>query len=91
LHSAASQTSADDSSVPPIYPAMAKSQHVAGDVRVDALVDANGRVITMKLSLARLCCTRRPWTPCANGSISRHLKRQACLDAPYVTIQFRLQ
>src|SRR6266850_5970665 len=37
------------SSVPPIYPAMAKSQHVAGDVRVDALVDANGRVIAMKV------------------------------------------
>jgi TonB family protein len=37
------------SSVPPIYPALAKTQHVAGDVRVDALVDVNGRVTTMKV------------------------------------------
>jgi TonB family protein len=37
------------SSVPPAYPALARTQHVAGDVRVDALIDANGRVSTMKV------------------------------------------
>jgi protein TonB len=37
------------SSVPPAYPALAKAQHVAGDVRIDALIDANGRVTTMKV------------------------------------------
>jgi protein TonB len=37
------------SSVPPTYPAMARTQHVAGDVRVDALIGANGRVSSMKV------------------------------------------
>ncbi len=37
------------SSLPPVYPALAKSQHVSGDVRIDALIDANGRVTTMKI------------------------------------------
>ena len=37
------------SSVPPVYPPIAKSQHVAGDVRIDALIDANGRVSSMKV------------------------------------------
>ena len=37
------------SSVPPTYPALARNQHVSGDVRVDALIDANGRVTTMKV------------------------------------------
>jgi protein TonB len=37
------------SSVPPVYPTLAKTQHVAGDVRIDALIDATGRVTTMKV------------------------------------------
>jgi TonB family protein len=37
------------SSVAPVYPAIAKSQRVAGDVRVDALIDANGQVSSMKV------------------------------------------
>jgi TonB family protein len=37
------------SSVPPVYPAMAKTQHISGDVTVDALIDATGRVTTMKV------------------------------------------
>jgi TonB family protein len=37
------------SSVPPAYPAMAKSQHISGAVTIDALIDANGRVTTMKV------------------------------------------
>ena len=37
------------SSVPPVYPALAKAQHISGDVRIDALIDANGRVTTMKV------------------------------------------
>jgi TonB family protein len=80
------------SSVPPIYPAMAKSQHVAGDVRVDALVDANGRVVTMKvvagpslLHQAAMDALRQwKYQPATlNGKpVSMHLT---------VTIQFRLQ
>jgi protein TonB len=37
------------SKVDPSYPLLAKNQHVAGDVRIDALIDANGRVTTMKV------------------------------------------
>jgi periplasmic protein TonB len=33
----------------PIYPAFAKTQRVSGDVRIDALIDATGRVTTMKV------------------------------------------
>jgi TonB family protein len=37
------------SSISPSYPALAKSQHIEGDVRVDALIDANGHVSAMKV------------------------------------------
>jgi protein TonB len=33
----------------PIYPAFAKTQRVSGDVKIDALIDATGRVTTMKI------------------------------------------
>jgi protein TonB len=33
----------------PIYPAFAKTQRVSGDVKIDALIDATGRVTTMKV------------------------------------------
>jgi protein TonB len=36
------------SSVAPIYPAVAKNQHVSGNVLIDALIDATGHVTTMK-------------------------------------------
>jgi TonB family protein len=36
-------------SVPPVYPATAKTQHVSGDVKLDALIDANGRVTSTKV------------------------------------------
>ena len=35
-------------SVPPLYPTFAKNQRVEGDVRVDAMVDVNGRVTAAK-------------------------------------------
>jgi len=37
------------SSNPPVYPALAKNQHVTGDVKIGALIDANGLVTTMKI------------------------------------------
>ena len=37
------------SSAPPAYPALARTQHIQGDVRVDALIGANGRVTSMKV------------------------------------------
>jgi periplasmic protein TonB len=33
----------------PTYPAFAKTQRVSGDVKIDALIDATGRVTTMKV------------------------------------------
>jgi len=37
------------SSVSPTYPLLAKNQHISGDVLIDALIDANGHVTTMKV------------------------------------------
>jgi TonB family protein len=37
------------SSVAPVYPILAKNQHVSGNVLIDALIDANGHVTTMKV------------------------------------------
>jgi general secretion pathway protein A len=37
------------SSISPVYPSLAKNQHIDGDVRIDALIDANGRVSAMKV------------------------------------------
>ncbi len=36
-------------SVPPEYPAIAKSQHVSGKVQIDALIDAAGNVASVKV------------------------------------------
>jgi TonB family protein len=36
-------------SVAPAYPQMARNQHVSGDVKIDALIDANGHVSGMKI------------------------------------------
>ncbi len=37
------------SSAPPVYPPLARSQRVEGDVTVDALIDATGRMTTIKV------------------------------------------
>jgi protein TonB len=36
-------------SIPPVYPTFAKTQHITGDVKIDALIDASGKVTTMKV------------------------------------------
>lgn len=36
-------------SVPPVYPAMAKAQHISGDVQIDALIDPAGNVTSMSI------------------------------------------
>jgi protein TonB len=79
-------------SVPPVYPLLAKNQHVSGDVRIDALIDATGHVTTMKivsgptlLHQAAMDALRQwKYQPASlNGSaVPMHLT---------VTIQFRLQ
>jgi protein TonB len=80
------------SSVPPVYPLLAKNQHVSGDVRIDALIDVTGRVTTMKivsgptlLHQAAMDALRQwKYQPASlNGSaVQMHLT---------VTLQFRLQ
>jgi protein TonB len=37
------------SKIAPLYPTLAKSQHITGNVVIDALIDANGRVGAMKV------------------------------------------
>lgn len=37
------------SSIAPVYPQMARNQRVSGDVKIDALIDASGRVSAMKI------------------------------------------
>jgi TonB family protein len=37
------------SSIAPVYPMLAKNQHVEGDIRIDALIEPTGRVSAMKV------------------------------------------
>jgi protein TonB len=36
-------------SVPPVYPPIAKTQHISGNVQIDALVDTSGKVAEVKV------------------------------------------
>jgi TonB family protein len=80
------------SSVPPAYPALARTQHIAGDVRVDALIDANGRVSAMKVVSGPTLLQQS-----AMDALRQWKYRPATLDGKpvsmhlTVTIQFRLQ
>jgi TonB family protein len=80
------------SSVPPAYPALAKTQHVSGSVLVDALIDANGRVTTMKVVSGPALLHQS-----AMDALKQWKYRPATLDGKptpmhlTVTVQFRLQ
>ncbi len=80
------------SSMPPAYPPLAKSQHVSGSVLVDALIDANGRVTTMKVVSGPVLLHQA-----AMDALKQWKYRPATLDGKptpmhlTVTIQFRLQ
>ncbi len=80
------------SSVPPIYPALAKNQHISGNVLVDALIEANGRVTTMKVVSGPTLLHQA-----AMDALKQWKYRPALLDGKpvpmhlTVTIQFRLQ
>jgi len=77
---------------PPMYPALAKTQHISGDVSIDALIDANGKVTTMSvlsgptlLRQAAMDAVRQwKYQPAAldGKPVSMHLT---------VTVQFRIQ
>lgn len=80
------------SQVSPSYPALAKSQHVSGNVTVDALIDATGRVTTMKI-LSGPTLLQQP----AMDALRQWKYEPATLDGKpvamhlTVTLQFRLQ
>ncbi len=80
------------SSTTPTYPAIAKSQHVQGDVRIDALVDPNGRVSSMKIVSGPVLLHQA-----AMDSLRQWKYQPATLDGNpvpmhlTVTVQFRLQ
>jgi len=80
------------SSAPPSYPALAKGQHISGDVRIDALIDTTGRVTTMKVVSGPTLLHQA-----AMDALRQWKYQPASLDSKpvqmhlTVTIQFRLQ
>lgn len=80
------------SKVSAVYPTMAKNQHISGDVRVDALIDANGRVTTMKVISGPTLLHQS-----AMDALRQWKYQPATLDGKAVpmhltvTLQFRLQ
>ena len=79
-------------SVPPIYPTLAKNQRVSGNVVVDALIDVAGRVTTMKVVSGPSLLHQA-----AMDALKRWKYQPATLDGKptpmhlTVTIQFHLQ
>jgi len=80
------------SSTPPLYPALAKTQHIEGNVRVDALVDENGRISSMKVISGPTLLHQA-----AMDAIRQWKYQPATLDGKTVpmhltvTLQFKLQ
>jgi TonB family protein len=80
------------SSVPPVYPMLAKNQHVSGNVQIDALIDATGRVTTMKVVSGPTLLQQA-----AMDALRQWKYQPATLDGKpvsmhlTVTLQFRLQ
>ncbi len=79
-------------SVPPVYPAFARTQHVSGDVKIDALIDATGKVTTMKVVSGPTLLHQS-----AMDALHQWKYQPASLDGKAVpmhltvTIQFRMQ
>ena len=80
------------SSTPPMYPPLAKTQHIEGNVRVDALVDETGRVSSVKVVSGPTLLHQA-----AMDAIRQWKYQPATLDGKpvpmhlTVTLQFRLQ
>jgi protein TonB len=80
------------SSVPPVYPSLARSQHVSGDVKIDGLIDVNGRVTSMKVISGPALLHQA-----AMDALRQWKYQPATLDGKPVpmhltiTLQFRLQ
>ena len=79
-------------SVPPAYPLLAKNQHVSGNVVIDALIDAHGRVTSMKVISGPALLQQA-----AMDALKQWKYQPATLDGKptamhlSVTLQFRLQ
>jgi protein TonB len=80
------------SSVHPVYPMLAKNQHVSGNVLLDALIDPTGRVTTMKIVSGPTLLHQA-----AMDAVKQWKYEPATLDGKpvamhlTVTVQFRLQ
>jgi protein TonB len=80
------------SSVPPVYSSLARMQHVSGDVKIDALIDVNGRVTSMKVISGPTLLHQA-----ATDALRQWKYKPATLDGKpvpmhlTVTLQFRLQ
>jgi TonB family protein len=80
------------SKVAPAYPSLAKTQHVSGNVLIDALIDANGKVTTMKVISGPTLLHQA-----AMDALRQWKYQPATLDGRpvpmhlTVTLQFRLQ
>lgn len=80
------------SHVAPVYPILAKDQHVSGDVLIDALIDANGRVTTMNVISGPTLLHQA-----AKDALRQWKYQPASLDGKpvavhlTVTVQFRMQ
>jgi TonB family protein len=86
------QTARLISHVAPLYPILAKNQHVSGDVIIDALIDVNGRVTTMRIISGPTLLHQA-----AKDALRQWRYQPASLDGKAVamhltvTLQFRLQ
>jgi TonB family protein len=80
------------SSVPPLYPAIAKQQHIQGAVQIDALVDATGKVSSMRVVSGPVLLHQA-----AMDALRQWKYEAATLDGKpvamhlAVTVQFKLQ
>ena len=80
------------SSVPPVYPSLARTQHIEGQVLVDALVDVNGRISSMRVVSGPVLLHQA-----AMDALKQWKYQPATLDGKTVsmhltvTVQFRLQ
>jgi protein TonB len=80
------------SSPPPVYPSLARTQHIQGAVLIDALVDESGRVSSMKVVSGPVLLHQS-----AMEALHHWKYQPATLDGKpvamhlTVTVQFRLQ
>ena len=78
--------------VPPVYPPSAKTQHVSGDVKLDALIDANGKVTSTKVISGPVLLHQAAMDAVKQWQYDpAQLNGKATSMHLTVTVQFRLQ